>query len=261
MNQTDNHESADTWWTQAGWVRGDKSVTAPRISSYTVVDEIIEKLTLSGNFPALGEIVVVGHSAGGQFTQRYAAGSLTNGPNQRYVVANPSSYMYLDQDRLVGDEWKVPATLCPYNVYKFGPVSRNAYMLQVGSRGDLRDQYIQREVIYLIGSEEDNCTCNSNSACGSIGTSTCTASDCSCNNDNSATDPWLNCSPEAQWQGVNRYERAYLFVSHLDTFYSTHRHRLYEIEGVGHNGGRMYECGYGPKALFGEWAVADPFCP
>lgn len=261
MNQGDNHEAADTWWTQAGWVRGDKSVTLPRISSYAVVDEMIEKLTLSGDFPALHEIVVAGHSAGGQFTQRYAAGSLTVGPDMRYVVANPSSYMYLDQNRLVGGVWQVPGVPCPYNVYKFGPVSRNAYMLQVGSRDDLRQQFIQREVIYLIGSEEDNCSCNPNTACHTIGTSACTAANCSCNHNNHPTDPWLNCAPEAQAQGINRYERAYNFLAHLDAFYPSHVHDLYEIAGVGHEGGSMFDCGAGPRALFGAWAIPGNGCP
>ena len=39
-----------------------------------------------------------------------------------------------------------------------------------------------------------------------------------------------------------------------------HIHKLYEIPGVGHVGGKMYNCGCGPKALLGEWAIEDGGC-
>ena len=52
-----------------------------------------------GIFPNLKTVVVVGHSAGGQFVNRYAAGG-AGCPNPlvevRYVIMNPSSYLYVD---------------------------------------------------------------------------------------------------------------------------------------------------------------------
>src|SRR5262249_51528255 len=54
-------------------------------------------------FPNLKLIVVTGHSAGGQFTHRYAAATHVEKQIRipmRYVVANPSTYLYLDETRL-----------------------------------------------------------------------------------------------------------------------------------------------------------------
>lgn len=125
--------------------------------------------------------------------------------------------------------------------YKYGPVARNWYMNQVGARDDLRQQFIQREVYYVIGSDEASCACDPNSTCGSTGRSNCAA---------------LDCSPEAQAQGNNRHERAHNFYQSLDAFYSGHNHKLYEIQGIGHTS-RIYFCGDTPKAIFGSWARAD----
>jgi hypothetical protein len=92
------------FWSDGGWKRGDNSITTdqnPRsvlISSFGVLDIILEKLTDRDKFPNLANIVIVGHSAGGQFVSRYAAGGqmpaiLAQQSNYhiRYIVANPSS--------------------------------------------------------------------------------------------------------------------------------------------------------------------------
>jgi hypothetical protein len=56
-------------------------------------------------FPNLKAVVLAGHSGGGQLVQRYAvvgkaAAALTStGIHLRYVVANPSSYLYFSDER------------------------------------------------------------------------------------------------------------------------------------------------------------------
>ena len=90
--------SPRTSWIGAseGWKQGDGSKTSPPVSSFAALDRLIAGIVRSHRFPGLRHIVVAGHSAGGQFVERYAASTrLSVRVPVRYVVANPSSYLYL----------------------------------------------------------------------------------------------------------------------------------------------------------------------
>jgi pimeloyl-ACP methyl ester carboxylesterase len=84
------------------WKSGGNAASNKDISSFDFMDEILRKLANKKMFPNLKSIVVAGHSAGGQFANRY---SMTNkvhgtlGVNISYVVANPSSYAWPDSTR------------------------------------------------------------------------------------------------------------------------------------------------------------------
>ena len=80
--------------------------------------------------------MIAGHSAGGQFANRFAAAHPAQ-PETRYIVANPSSYLYLDAQRredLWLDKFSIPKSdVCfNYNHYKYGTEILNAYMLARG---------------------------------------------------------------------------------------------------------------------------------
>src|SRR5205085_11822237 len=102
-------------WTDSGWKQGDQSRTTTQlpadtaVSSFTVVDELVTALADRTRFPNLAEIVVAGHSAGGQLVHRYLAASSKedslrpSGIGVRYVVASPSSYLYFDTRRPIQD--------------------------------------------------------------------------------------------------------------------------------------------------------------
>ena len=90
------------YWTKKGWIQGDQSVDGG-VSSFTLIDALIKKNLVYGALPLLRDVVIAGHSAGGQFVQRYGIFSDVekNYPaiNFTYVVANPSNYLYLDEKR------------------------------------------------------------------------------------------------------------------------------------------------------------------
>lgn len=94
-------EPNEVYWSSDGWKQGDRSLVSPNISSFEVTDLIIKNLIKV--FPALQQVIVTGHSAGGQFTQRYAIGTGVEDEIKpipvEFVVANPSSYLYLDATR------------------------------------------------------------------------------------------------------------------------------------------------------------------
>lgn len=117
------------YWS-SGWKQGDKSKDSERVSSFEVLDRMVEMFH---------GVAIIGHSAGGQFVSRYAAGTRLQGLT--YIVANPSSYLYLDTSRPVAGE-------CPdFNEYKYGLEELNSYM----SAGVASD-FPERNVIYMLGS-------------------------------------------------------------------------------------------------------------
>lgn len=111
------------YWDSNGWKFGEESRSTAahprpvRLTSYEVIDLIVRRLLDRGDYPALREIVVAGHSAGGQFSNRYAAVNIVQpdadaaGVALRYTVANPSSYLYFSDERLLAgttDVFTVP---------------------------------------------------------------------------------------------------------------------------------------------------------
>ena len=87
----------------------------------------------SSRFPAMEEIVVAGHSAGGQVVHRYAATTehtaTDSGVAFRYVVTNPSTYLYLGPRREDAEGgFTVPDTGCDdYDEWHYGLQDRNSY--------------------------------------------------------------------------------------------------------------------------------------
>ena len=74
--------------------RGEKAVS---ISPFDVLDGWLASLASRELFPELKDIVLVGHSGGGQFVQRYAMVGKFEPAGEikcRYVVSAPSSYAY-----------------------------------------------------------------------------------------------------------------------------------------------------------------------
>src|SRR5690606_25404815 len=79
------------------WRSGGMSPSNPELSSFDFVDEILRQLADRKVFPNLAKIVVAGHSAGGQFANRYGMSNKVHdslGVAVSYVVAHPSSYAW-----------------------------------------------------------------------------------------------------------------------------------------------------------------------
>ena len=93
------------------WRSGGAAPANANINSFDLTDELLRRLAKKDAFPNLSQIVVAGHSAGGQYVNRYSMANTlheTLGIPVNYVVANPSSYAYLDADRpSAGDDAKV----------------------------------------------------------------------------------------------------------------------------------------------------------
>lgn len=248
-------------WSGTDWTRGDDSDDALSTSSFSVMDEFLASAVTAGRFPNLEEIIITGHSGGGQYSHRYALGGL--GPtfvppsiSVRYLPANPNTYTRLHALTFDTPPFDVftgavpPAQVCPFPPlasnyafdYKYGLQNRSItpYM-NVMPDSALVAQYLSRDVTYLIGAK-DNCNCGcllpDGSQCDPSGES-------------------LDCSAEALAQGESRHARAYNYLEHLNVLDPNHGHRLVEVPNVGHSSSGIYNCGETPKLMFGPNAIAD----
>ena len=141
------------------WRSGGVSNSSDKITSFDFVDEIMKKLASKKAFPNLKHIVLAGHSAGGQYVNRYEMANKiheTLGVPISYVVSNPSSYAYLDNTRPAGEN---AATFRPYgdgrncttyNHWPYGLDGKTGYAAR-STDEELKKQLASRPTVYLLG--------------------------------------------------------------------------------------------------------------
>ena len=227
----------DLYWTSGVGCWGGLSTTEldHRISSFEVLDRMLSAVTDRALFPRLERIVIAGHSAGGQFVNRYAASSdfedrvaRKAGITVRYIVCNPSSYVYFTAERAVQgtvDRFAVPAgTACgEFNKYGFGPEGLYGYHKTQGG-ALLQDRYRSRNVIYLVGELDAN-----------------------------ELDESLTRNCQARLQGRHRLERATIYFNYLQHLYGPELLQdqvLVSIPDVGHSSRQVFRSKQGVAYLF-----------
>jgi pimeloyl-ACP methyl ester carboxylesterase len=235
-------------WSCGGnsWRAGGEAVGDPALTSFDFVDAILKRLADRSVFPNLKEIVVAGHSAGGQFVSRYemsnrVADSL--GAHVTYVVANPSSYAWPDSSRVLPIDDGAPAAAItawkdetahakfsfgPFDAAKAPDFDRWPYGLEARTGGyasrlsddQLRKQLVERPTTYLLGQVD--------------------------------TLPLggFDGSPSAMAQGATRRQRGEAFVSYIN----------------GHLGAKarviiVPECGHNDRCVFTTDAVLPVIFP
>jgi len=155
-----------------------------------------------------------------------------------FVVANASSYLYLNAERAVAgtlNQFAIPsnaviASCSDYNEYKYGLQARNTYMSRLSS-SQIVSRFPQQRMTYLLG-ELDN--------------------------DPAAAD--LDTSCAAWMQGSHRLERGRIFGEYLRHFYGasiSDNHRTIVVPGVGHSAENMFRSSCGVAHLFGA-GECDP---
>ncbi|MCU1236836.1 MAG: hypothetical protein JWP63_4803, partial [Candidatus Solibacter sp.] len=133
------------------WRSGGTSISSEKITSYDFTDEILRKLARKDVFPNLKSIVVAGHSAGGQYVNRYEMSNQvhdTLGIPITYVVSNPSSYAYLDASRPAQD---LSAACKNFDRWPYGLETRTGGYTAKQSDEQLKKQLADRPVTYLLG--------------------------------------------------------------------------------------------------------------
>jgi pimeloyl-ACP methyl ester carboxylesterase len=242
IDATDKAEPNEVVW-QTSWRTGGPARDNPALSSFDFVDEILRKLARKTVFPKLGRIVVAGHSAGGQFANRYAMSNKVHGTlgvDVSYVVANPSSYAWpvavrpLPQDdadpATAKDGWNYQPSanpLPPHTKFTYGPFdatkapnfnrwpagleNRTGYAAPM-TDDQLTKQLIERPTVFLVGQVD--------------------------------TLPLggFDSSPTAMAQGPTRRARGEAYVKYLNEQMGA-KHTLFIVSECGHNDRCMYTTG------------------
>lgn len=227
-------------WEWIGWMGGDNAVGPAPLSSFDVLDAILHTLASREQFASLTEVVIAGHSGGGQVVQRYAVVARGDAPLTargialRYVVANPSSYVYFDATRpgASGEFATFDVAACPsFNRWKYGLEDLPAYAIGVSGEGDaaarLEARYAQRDVTVLLG-----------------------GADCD------PQHPALDRSCAALTQGEHRLGRGLAYARYMALRHpqGLATHRTFVIDGVGHDARGIFASPQGRAALFGDGA-------
>jgi len=230
-------------WRQGVWEAGAEATGPSPLSAYEVIDAIVAHLSNRSLFPNLKTIVLAGHSGGGQAMQRYAIAGRAEraaapGVHLRYIVANPSSYMYFTDDRPIFDHDKVhfqpsAADKCKnFDHWKFGPLNvHEDYVRQSATDGwqPLEDAFAQKDVLYLLGTDDD---------------------------DPNQKDLDTSCAGEME--GPNRFLRGRAYYSWLHSRHAAlWNQHLWFVSGVAHSGPKMFTSVCGVAALFERSSCPD----
>lgn len=155
-NKTNELIFHGTQWNSGGYSRWPPIEHS--ITSYQAIDAINDMLFDQAQFPNLNQVVIAGHSMGGQAVERYAllAKQKKYDQNIRYWVGNPGSWAWLTPDRPYGN------TSCPDSddwIYGIGgntaKISKYGRADVIANKQAVIDRYRGRNVHYALGLLDD----------------------------------------------------------------------------------------------------------
>ena len=197
---SDKPEADEVAWPSGGdsWRSGGMSPTHAELSSFDIADELLRKFADKRVFPNMTSIVVTGHSAGGQYANRYAMTNKvhdTLGVPVSYVVANPSSYAWPDPQRTMPvddaepgaakDGWSLSPDTAVHTKFSYGPYDaaamkcpnfnrwpaglENRTGYTAGMTDDqLKKQLVSRPTTFLVGQVDTLPLGGFDSSCGAM---------------------------------------------------------------------------------------------
>jgi hypothetical protein len=220
-------------WHLGSWSAGEPATSPLPLSTFDVIDAMLSTLANRERFPNLKDVVLIGHSGGGQLLNRYAivgtqpAALAQAGIHVRFVIANPSSYFYFSDDRPVsnGSFAVFQGAACPeFNRWRYGPVHAPPYVVDSSAAAwQKREQdYAAADVIYLLGTEDV---------------------------DPAQVDLDTSCAGEAE--GPERLDRGKAYFRYLSGRHAKEfAQRFWFVSGVAHVGSRMVESPCAVAAVF-----------
>lgn len=161
-------------WSGSQWSAGANNAyphASQNTSSFFVLDTLIKYFDDSTLFPNLNQIVLAGHSMGGQMVQRYAAVS----PYQEtrvpvtHWVGNPDSYVWLDESRPLStasceDFDSYRSGFADYEDYASGDMTYGIALVSQG-REAIQANYQSKQMAYgraLLDHGDHSSDCGSN---------------------------------------------------------------------------------------------------
>lgn len=230
-------DAGEISWTcgsENDWRGGGAAMGLNGVHTFDLIDTLLVKLTRKEIFPNLKTVVLTGHSAGGQFIHRYAAAGRAEKTSPiavKYVVSNPSSYLYLDDARLAsgacGEKGGCTGRFTPYaegrncttfNRWRNGLEKRAGYSAAVSDE-EMRKQLVSRDVTYLLGELDTLPKYGFDDSC------------------------------PAMAQGPDRLSRGINYWNYINSRHGA-SHKLVVVSACGHNGRCMYTADAALPILF-----------
>jgi len=216
------------------WVFGTRVAQPFYKSVFDLYDDVLKLLDQSTNtnFPNLKNVVIAGHSAGGQFVQRFALASAFWPKNfhLRYIIMNPSTYGYLAEDRPY-ELTDVVKMICPqYNNWGYGLAKMWSFNKLVGGPEGMRENYRGRDVVYLLGDKDTK----------------------------GYGESKLDSTCPAALQGPNRFARGMNYYKHIQKVFGTDGkrddkiHRIAVVPDAGHKQAQMFQSPTSLPFIFGD---------
>lgn len=207
-------------WHCGTWLNGAPALNAP-VTAFGALDALINHLLVT--YPSIHTLTIAGFSAGGQFTQRYAAFAAkpSRPVRERFVVADPSAFLYFNRFRPHPNP-----IACPnFNDWKFGTENLPFYLGR--SAADARAAYKAADVHYLEG-----------------------ANDYGRGRGTAYRMLEKNCAAETQ--GRYRLTRGRAYAAYDRKFLARGRHSLTIAPGCAHNVTCVFTAQAAEPALFGK---------
>jgi pimeloyl-ACP methyl ester carboxylesterase len=231
-------------WHCNAWRSGGPSLNYPDVTSFDFLDAILRKAARKEVYPNVRAIVVTGHSAGGQVTNRYEMSNRVHdelGVPVSYVVSNPSSYAYPSDERPTSAAWPLEANApgfiletgpsarafrsmgegrgcTTYNQWPYGFQNRSGYSASESDE-QLKRQLASRPTTYLLGQDDILPLSGFDSSCSAMA------------------------------QGPTRQARGHAYARYVNESLGGH-HRVVVVTGCGHNGRCMYTSDEARPLLF-----------
>ena len=231
-------------WNCNTWRSGGPSLNYPDVTSFDFLDAILRKVARKDVFPNLKAIVVTGHSAGGQVTNRYEMANRVHdvlGVPVSYVVSNPSSYAYPSDERPTSAAWPLEANApgfildlpdnalafrsmgegrgcTTYDQWPYGFQNRSGYTTSETDE-QLKQQLASRPTTYLLGQDDILPLSGFDSSCSAMA------------------------------QGPTRQARGQAYARYVNEKLGGH-HQVVVVTGCGHNGRCMYASDEARPLLF-----------
>ncbi|TKY87306.1 hypothetical protein EX895_003983 [Sporisorium graminicola] len=160
LNSDDKEAGAvkdgELYWHGSQWQSGHKvrnEQPKVNLSSYHVLDNITDWIFKSGEFPSIKQVVLGGHSMGGQAVQRYALLKKTKAydNNMHFWVGNPGSWAWPDDQRPYQNETCDGWSSWGYGFSNVSSVIGYARRDVNASREAIVERFRSRKVHYAAG--------------------------------------------------------------------------------------------------------------
>ncbi|AEM69585.1 hypothetical protein Murru_0534 [Allomuricauda ruestringensis DSM 13258] len=205
-------------WNDSRWREGaNAGNNNVAISSFTVMDSLVNRFSDPEKFPNLETVFLAGHSSGAAFTQHYALANKVQDSHEgidfQHIVANNQYFYYPDGQRYDEEAgtFYEPMDCTGYDYWPYGYEFAVPYLDGVDA-GTLTEQQVSRSTIYFLGSDDTSTT-------GTLNTTDC----------------------QATLLGSNRFNRGSNMYEYMETFYpSTHNHREVIVPNVGHDANGIF---------------------